>query len=218
MLRVQPVRRDTAWRRSFFREVVDASFACGNPQFFVGPDGFPYLSLLTPEPNAPFEAQCLCNVSQHAVAQGFGATINNLGASVDWVFTCGDLLTLYLYDCLAVEDAPSPANLPSVEKISKGELVYVGQPADSYLPKATRSNIRTFLEKSAGIKNAGVYLMHRPKDNPPQQLVFSVFRDQFDSDERFRAVLQGIGWYLPRHYVVMALQSPRAGGGDFQPL
>lgn len=215
---VPPPQRDQDWKRTFYRDVIDASFTVGDPQFFVGPDGFPYLSLLSPEPFKPFEPHCLCNISDQAVDQGFGVAINRLDSSVDWVFTCGDLLTLQLHKAFELEGAPSSSKLPSQETISKGETVLVGQPADSYLPKAARANIRGFLEKRIGLRDPGVYLLYRPSADPPQQLVFSVFRDEFDSEERFQSVLQGISWYLPRHYVVVALPSRQGQPSDFSPL
>jgi hypothetical protein len=198
--------------------VIDASFACGQPQVSTGLDGFPYFNLQSPEASKPFEAYCLCSIAGLAIENGHGVAINSRGNSVDWVFSYGDILTLHMFQTLELEDAPPPANLPQEELLSRGEVVLIGQPSETYLPQATRSCIRAFLEKRVGVKDPGVYLMHRPNDNPPQQLVFSVFRNDYTSDDAFRAVLQGISWFLPRHYVVVALQSRDKGVGDFAPL
>ncbi len=55
LLKVSQNERGAKWRACFFSAVVDASFACGSPQLFTGPDGFPYFALLSPEPYKSFE-------------------------------------------------------------------------------------------------------------------------------------------------------------------
>jgi hypothetical protein len=218
LLAVPPPQRDVSWRRQFYEGVVDASFACGEPQVLVGIDGFPYFSLLTPEPYKPFDSYCLCNLAEPVINKGFGAAINPLGQGADWVFSYGDLLTLHLFGKLAVEGEPSPANLPARETIMQAERILVGQPSESYLPSSARAAIRQFLAQRAGIKDPGIYLMLRPSDNPSRQLVFSVYRNDFPSEVAFRSVLQGISWFLPRHYVVVSLDEEQRGSPNFEPL
>src|SRR5688572_5443427 len=70
-------QRDDAWRQNFYDNVQMASYACGNPQVFSGPDGFPYFILKTPEPNKPFESFCIRNMKDDFLLEkGFGVAIN----------------------------------------------------------------------------------------------------------------------------------------------
>ncbi len=62
LLQIPQEQRDDNWRQTFYDNVQTASFACGNPQIFNGPDGFPYFVLQTPEPNKPFESFCIRNM------------------------------------------------------------------------------------------------------------------------------------------------------------
>ena len=55
-------QRDDDWRRTFYENAQNASYACGSPQTFTGPDGFPYFILKSPEPNKPFESFCIRNM------------------------------------------------------------------------------------------------------------------------------------------------------------
>src|SRR5678810_565128 len=80
-------QRDETWRQTFFENVQTASFACGNPQIFNGPDGFPYFILRTPEPHKPFESFCIRNMKDDfLIEKGFGVAINPKENGVDWAF------------------------------------------------------------------------------------------------------------------------------------
>lgn len=218
LLQTSPPERDRPWRRRFYASVADASFACASPQLFTGPDGFPYFALMTPEPYKAFDSFCLCNLTEKAIKDGFGAAINPSPAGVDWVFSYGDLLTYQMFGTFVVEDESPAEPFTAKETLQQDESVLVGQPADSYLPTSTRAHIRRYLEQRAGLQAPGVLLMVRPKDPRPRQLVFSVYRRDFPSEEAFRAVLQGISWYLPRHYMLIGLDEPKFGQAEFTPL
>lgn len=217
LLQTPPPERDIAWRSRFYASVVDASFAGRSPQLFTGPDGFPYFALVTPEPYQPFDSFCLCNLASEAVEAGFGAAINPSAKGVDWVFSYGDLLTYQMFETFAVEDE-TPAPSTGKETLQRDESILMGQPAESYLPSSTRTHIRRYLKKRVGMKTPGVLLIVRPKDPQPRQLVFSVYRSDFPSEDAFQAVLQGISWFLPRHYVLIGLEEPKFDQADFAPL
>ena len=62
LFKVTADQRDDEWTDMFYANVIDASFRAETPQIFHGPDGFPYFSLLNPEPLKPFDSFCLCNL------------------------------------------------------------------------------------------------------------------------------------------------------------
>src|SRR5688572_25906396 len=97
LFQVSQEQRGDSWRHTFYENVKSASFACGDPQTFTGPDGFPYFILRTPEPNKPFESFCLRNMKDDFLLdKGFGVVINPRENSVDWVFSHGDIVNLHL--------------------------------------------------------------------------------------------------------------------------
>jgi len=215
---IDPDKRDDKWRNKFYANVVDASFRCETPQIFVGPDGFPYFSLLSPEPMKPFDSFCVYNLMESATNDGFGIAINRQGNSVDWVFSYGDLLTLRLTGNLYPAVASIPNRPPEKIAVSSGERVLTGAPSESYLPSYTRAVIRRFMQKSFGIAEPGVLLMHRPADPQPQQLLFSVFPEQFHSEEEYFNTLKWLSWFLPRHYSVTGISKASDLCRDFFPL
>ncbi|MBL0316637.1 MAG: hypothetical protein IPP69_12945 [Flavobacteriales bacterium] len=81
----------------FYENVQTASYACGSPQIFNGPDGFPYFVLRTPEANKPFESFCIRNMKDDFLLEiGCGVALNPTDNGVDWVFSYGDILNLHL--------------------------------------------------------------------------------------------------------------------------
>lgn len=55
-------QHDEGWEKEFLDNVQAASFACSAPQVTLGPDGFPYFALSTPEPYQGFESFCVLNL------------------------------------------------------------------------------------------------------------------------------------------------------------
>src|SRR6266700_1829474 len=108
-------QRDDHWKQHFYDAVIDASFACRDPQVFGGPDGFPYFALMTPEPFKAFESYCLCNLVEFATDDGFGVVINPTESGANWVFTYGDLVTLRMFNTFEVSPAEHPPDLPERE-------------------------------------------------------------------------------------------------------
>ena len=218
LFQVVPAKRDEQWKEQFFTNVIDASFRCETPQIFTGPDGFPYFSLFSPEPLKPFDSFCICNLLESATNEGFGIAINRREKGVDWVFSYGDLLTLRLTGNFQVAGEPMPAKPPEKSILKKAERVLTGAPSESYLPSYTRGVIRRFMQHSLGVKEPAVFLMHRPADSQPQQLVFSLFPEQFRSETDYFNVLQRFSWFLPRRYSITGIPKSSDMCRNFVPL
>lgn len=204
LLKALPASRGEEWTKQFYSTVTDASFRCGNPQIFTGPDGFPYFSLLSPEPLKAFDSFCLCNLAEPATERGFGVALNRRSDGADWVFSYGDMLALRLTGTLM----PQPqieAEPPQKIALGKGEVALFGAPSESYLPKYARNIIRSFMQQSLGIKEPKVFLMHRAADKRPMQIVFSVFREKHKIDQHYFNTLNHLSWFLPRHYSITGI-------------
>ncbi len=208
-------KRDEEWREKFYANVVDASFRCETPQIFRGPDGFPYFSLLSPKPLKSFDSFCICNLVETATTNGFGIAINRRADGADWVFSCGDLLTLRLTGGFKTPPVP---HIQRTEITQHEEKVLVAAPSESYLPLYTRAIIRRFMQQSLGVQNPGVVLLISGSDPQPNQLVFSVFREDYATEPEFFNVLKWLSWFLPRNYSITGIPKSSDLVKDFVPL
>ena len=197
-------QRDESWRQTFYDNVQTASYACGNPQHFTGPDGFPYFVLKTPEANQAFESFCIRNMKDDFLLEkGFGVTINPKENSADWVFSYGDIVNLHLNKEFFTKT--DTVKLANVETLKKDEEVLLAQPSESYLPRQARQVLKTFLQ-SVGNKKPKIMMLCRVIEGQViQELAFNFFPEDFPSTEHLNNRLNQISWFLPRHYVVLAL-------------
>ena len=209
-------QRDDDWKNKFCSTVADASFAAGNPQVLKGPDGFLYFQLSLPEPYKEFQ----CFVIQHMkddflLRDGYGVVINANKGEPDWVFSYGDIVNYHLAkEFYTVSDN---WKLPSQEVIEEDEEVLIGQPAESFLPGATRTVIRNFL-KSIGVNDGKLLLMSRQKpQGVSQELVFNLTLEKFEKKEQFENVMRRISWFLPRHYRYVSMEESTMGN-NFEPI
>ena len=204
LFQIPQEQRDDNWRQTFYDNVQTASYACGNPQIFTGPDGFPYFILRTPEPNKPFESFCIRNMKDDFLLdKGFGVAINPRENSVDWVFSYGDIVNLHLN-----KEFFSKTDTVEIEnevKIKKDERFLIAQPSESFLPGQARQCLKAFLQ-SIGIKRPKIMMVCRTIDGQViQELAFNIFREDFQSLDQLNYRLKQISWFLPRHYVVLSM-------------
>ena len=208
--------RDEGWRNQFCSNVPDASFACGDPQVLTGPDGFLYFQLELPEPQKEFQ----CYVIRHMkddflLREGYGVVINASKGEPDWVFSHGDIVNYHIAkEFYTVSDN---WNLPTREVIEEDEEVLIGQPSESFLPAATRTVVRKFLQ-GTGVNDAKILLMSRQRlQGLSQELVFNLTPEKFAKKEQFDAIMRCLSWFLPRHYRYVSM--PEAGmENGFEPI
>ncbi len=197
-------QRDDNWRQTFLDDVQSASFACADPQVSQGPDGFPYFVLNTPEPGKAFQSFCIRNMKDDFLLEkGFGVAINPNKYSAEWVFSHGDIVNLHLNgEFYSRKNHP---DLPGVEIIQKAEKVLVAQPSESFLPKATRKALKSFLQYY-GIQNPKLLMICRAVDRKViQELAFNIFLEDFSSPEHLQERQEQISWFLPKHYTILSI-------------
>lgn len=190
-------KRDTAWLDSFYENVVDASYACGDPQVSYGPDGFPYFTLRTPQPNTPFDSYCVCNLIDYATDNGVGIVINPAENKADWVFSAGDLLCYRLFQKFQLPIEPQDQWMPKPD-----EEVLIGQPEEEVLPAATRAILKRYLQTALKMEEPQMLAVFK-KDSETPRLLFSIFKEDLESEEKFNEILRSVAWLLPRHYILM---------------
>lgn len=220
LFQVPVEKRDGAWRQRFYSNVSDASFCCSDPQVISGPDGFPYFVLLLPEPAKPFQ----CFVIRHMkddflLEQGLGVVIEPKAGTPQWVFSYGDIVGFHLKDNF--EPFNKPGNTPaghSIEVIEEAERVLLNQPSETFLPAATRQVLKRFLE-GQGIKSPNILLMSRTRNHahPTQELVFDLDADKAGNEEKFRAIMGWLSWFLPRGFTYCSVPHSTFAN-EFEPL
>jgi hypothetical protein len=204
LFKIPQGQRDDNWRQTFYDNVQTASYACGDPQVFTGPDGFPYFILRTPEPNKPFESFCIRNMKEDFLLdKGFGVALNPKDNAVDWVFSYGDIVNLHLN-----KEFFTKANNVEIQNeviIKKNEQVLLAQPSETYLPRQARQILKSFLQ-NMGIKRPKIMMVCRTIDGQViQELAFNIFREDFQSIDQLNYRLNQISWFLPKHYIVLSL-------------
>ncbi|WP_037500893.1 hypothetical protein [Sphingobacterium deserti] len=218
LLRVPREERNDDWVGNFLSHVATASFACGEPQVIQGPDNFPYFQIFIPEANKPFQ----CYVLEHMLndfllENGLGVALEPRGGEVEWVLSYGDLLHYSVHRTFAIPpDHPFGKAKEGDETIQSDEEMLVGSPSEHVLPKLARHVIKSFLQ-AQGVQDPKVCLIDRSKNDKGQDLVFNLVPWQFESQQHYRAIMQALGWFLPRYYSYIGAEE-RAFEGHFERL
>ncbi len=215
---VPHTQRNSSWLELFFANVADASFQSGDPQVFRGPDGLSYFRLRIPEAGKPFE----CFVIRHLIkdfllTHGLGLVLES-GTSTEpsWVFSHGDLVGFSIKSSFEPFVVESPATGDLEKGLEEDAAAVIGQPSENLLPTPTRQVLRRFLQ-AQGIKEPKVFLMIPPGStvSASERLIFNV--DSTDALIPAQELLQWIGWFLPRGYILGAAREEQFKE-SFQPL
>ena len=208
-------QRDAAWLAQFYAHIVDCSFTDDLPQVFFGPDHFPYFGLTTPPADGPYEEFCIRAILEKLTEDGVGVAINREGLNAQWVFSYGDLLTLRMFGRFEV---PAPPPGWGQETHPQEDKVLISQQSESFIKGYARKVIGNYLKKMVGIPEPGVFLLSRPGVIPAQELVFSVFSENFASQEIYQGAMGALRWFLPRHYRLAGIAKDSQLTQYFQPL
>lgn len=205
-LAVDEGARGAKWRHHFY-DLIDRVKLCErDPKIFEGPDGFPYYALDLP---APGEAGTVSagDLLELATTRGFGIALEADGGTAAWVFTCGDLVTRrafggYEFPRIGILPSETPTFRTVLKETQRMEVL---APSDAMLPGYVRPLLHAYFTRSLGIAHPGVLALVSPDQEPREQLVFRVARDDFDDDDDFESAIAGLTWFLPRHLVVSIL-------------
>ena len=212
--------RDDDWYKAFYENVTNASFASAAPQVLTGPDGFPYFILNTPEENKSFESFCIKNMmDDFLLDRGWGVVFNPAAdKSADWVFTHGEIVGLHLNNQFVMETDPATVEniefTKTVGLLTKEEKVMIAQPSADYLPFATRHALKLFLQ-SKGIKKPKLMMLSSySEEKVVRKLAFNIHPEDYPITSKLDYLMQQVGWFLPRQYIIIPLpkKSPLASG------
>lgn len=224
LFKIPREQRDGQWYNAFYKHVGTASFACGRPQTLIGPDGFTYFILRTPEEAQPFESFCIQNMKDDFLLErGWGVVFNpTASGTADWVFTHGNILNLHLTgQFFSVPEESDTQNIDFVKTVGvlkKEEQVMIAQPSEAYLPKATRKALRHFLQ-SKGIKAPMVMMLSSYSGGKTlRKLALNIPPENYPVTSQLDHLMQQVGWFLPNDYLLVPLSKTSALAKDFYPL
>ncbi|MBV9409702.1 MAG: hypothetical protein JO164_12820 [Candidatus Eremiobacteraeota bacterium] len=220
-LAVPEDERGAKWRHRFYDLVDVVRLNQRDPRIFVGPDGFPYYALDLPEFGDDGDIS-VGDLVDLATDRGFGIAIEPLGEVAAWVFTCGDLVTRRAFGGYEVPRIGIvPAEAPTFRAVLKQtQRMEILAPDESMLPPYVRPLLHEYFTRTLGIAHPGVLALVSPDQEPREQLVFRIARDDFPDDAAFENAIAGLTWFLPRHLVVSILPTDvvDALDGAFIPL
>lgn len=215
--------RDQNWRDRFFAAIVDASMSTPSNQVISGPDGFAYFVLNLPPVAQPFETFCVSHILDVCLENGFGVVIQPDANPPQWVFPYGRLWSLKELGKLQIEMPPQPAPTTNGEPADDedtdaGTRLFVGQPSIGFFPGYARKVIKEFLVQKTGNASPQVMLVTNPRKVPVQSLVFSVFAEDFATQQEFDDIMHRLTWFLPAHYGLLSIAKDAEIAQFFQPL
>lgn len=198
--------RGAKWRHHFYDLLETAQLCERDPRIFLGPDGFPYYALDLP-PEGEDGTVGVPDLLELATDRGFGIAIEPLDDAAAWVFTCGDLVTRrafgsYEFPRIGIVPTESPTFRAVLKKTQRMEIL---APDESMLPAYVRPLLHAYFTRNLGIADPGVLALVSPDQEPREQLVFRIARDDFADEDEFETAIAGLTWFLPRHLVVSIL-------------
>ncbi len=205
-LGVPEEERGAKWRHRFYDLVESARLRQREPRIFLGPDGFPYYALDLPEEGEEGDV-AIGDLIDLATERGVGIAIEPLEDVAAWVFTCGDLVTRrafggYEFPRIGIVPADSPTFRAVLKETQRMEIL---APDETMLPTYVRPLLYEYFTRTLGIADPGVLALVSPDQEPREQLVFRIARDDFANEDEFEAAIAGLTWFLPRHLVVSIL-------------
>jgi len=207
LLRLKADARDNEWTQRFYNLIPEEDLYFDDLNPFWGPDNLPYVKLFL-KPKS-YTAK-LPEISEHCITFGLGAVlIWEKPDEPDWVFSCGDIVSLANFGAIL-----SGASVSGHEQyqVDQPEEVTVGNPSEKFLPSSIRAILKQDFQENFEQQNPGVFLMFNPKLSPPHSMVFSIEKSTFGGDiNLFENAMQRIAWHLPKHCPATSISE-----GDFE--
>jgi hypothetical protein len=210
----QPVEtRDEDWLARFYVVIPDARLVGLARSPVHGPDGFPYLQLAIADDAG---SSSLPRALDRCLDEGFGiAILADANGPAAWVFPYGDLLSYRLYG--RFDGAPAdPVPVRALDSVSDDDsVVLLSAPSEAYLPVCARKAMGAFLRATLQHPDPRVALVDDP---PARRLVVNLSAEDYGGDEdKLRAALYYLSWFLPASYGLMAMPAGWSADG-FTPL
>jgi hypothetical protein len=200
LLKVDVVKRDSAWDLAFTKALPQARFNLLEQQAKVGPDGWPYLFVQIDDKGTESADQVL----RWCSTRGIGMAVNPNKDMPDFVMTFG-MIWNYTERGELITALPESASREDRDEVTleHGQKVKVGPPSDGYLPTYARTVLKQFLFDQ-GVLNPKVLVM-LSDDELDSDLCFSTESLDDPPEEEHSGIAEALAWFLPAHYSVVLL-------------
>lgn len=221
-------KRNRIWRNEFYTTILGTPLHKG--ELFVGPDGFAYERVTLVTPDTKEVTYQMSDLLHDVITIGAGVALYDEKGEMVWVFSYGNMCSLKINHFFDEKEEDSferngdmvTSGLSSLETrtVQESRKVLIGQPSEFYLPPYARGVLRNYLIKQ-GIPEPKVFLLNDPTLNPEFSLVFSLFIEDFPSQEVFSQFLRRLSWFLVPKLGIMAVSKAEAEAmykGSFENL
>jgi hypothetical protein len=211
-------QRDEKWKTDFFTVFPEATLRfTSEEQVKLEADGLPYAQLSLPIPGEPFQALTLTELIPWISETGIGVVFHDPDGEPGWVLTYGQI---WSYREFGHFELPLEEAIPHEEmQVENPEDVLVYQPTDEYLPMYVRKQIKHFMTEALQIPDEpSMLVMFQQHPKPITSLVFSLFAEDFQTEEEFMNILYIMSWFLPTNYAVAGISKESPLVNEMKPL
>jgi hypothetical protein len=197
--------RDEKWKDDFFAAFPDATLRfASEEQVRLEADGLPYAQLSLPLPGEPFQALTLRELLPWVTETGIGVVLYDPDGEPGWVLTYGQMWSFQEFGQfeLPLEEAATGEELQT----ENPDDVMIYHPTEEFLPIYVRKQIRHFMVEALQVDGEPTMLvMFQAQPKPTTSLVFSLFAEDFPSEEEFMNILYVMSWFVPTNYAIAGI-------------
>ena len=195
LLHCEESERDEQWESEFLKVFSHSRLSILNEEPKGGPDGWPYLLVVTdPEGSEP-----CTRVLEWLSDKGIGLVVNPQKTIPDYVFTYG---MIWNFKQRGQFLTPEEQIRPGQIKFEANEKVMAGPATEDYLPLYVRAILREFFRQQK-VMNPKYLIMGR--EDRGYDFCFSVESLGNPPKTEYRGLLESIAWFLPAHYSVVLI-------------
>lgn len=207
LFKIDKINRKAAWYNRLITCLPHAIFTSGEPEIIFNPEGLTYFNLELTE-TIPEIGSTITNytipelIDSFLINEGVGIAIEARNPKQAIDLSYGDVLGFHLYRTFAEpEDHPFKTDKPHADIIREGTDILISDVPSQILP-ATSIKLLEAIMQHFGIKDTKVKLVYLP-ETEQYELVFPIDKNQF-APSKIQALLQKLGWFLPRYYSYLA--------------
>ena len=193
--------RDEKWLETFF-DIVGSANLIVSKEVTYGPDGFHYIDMRIPDIDEDLQdvdAGSLDFLKDQIIKNdGYGVVIKSSDDKVNWVFSYGDIVNLYMNNTFKPKDRPAGVK-DGKDQFKEGEELRVSNPPEEYLPVPVRTALRQFFGRYK-IKTPRCALIKRTLKSGEEVQELAFVGSNIPQEVAERVV-----WFLPRHYLIVII-------------
>lgn len=194
LFEVNSSERNNEWIARFSKLFEKSEMFYESLDPFYGPDGLPYINLLTKKTK---NTTSLDKIANKCLDYGLGIVLSpKPNTEPYWIFSCGDLVSYKNLGSIYFADGFEGHEEYVVKNTEK---VYISNPTEHFLPTSIRNILREDFINVFKIEHPRVYLMRNPNMKPEYSMVFNISKKDFnENNDHYIQAMMRISWHLPK--------------------